>query len=117
MVREASAEFEKTSASLGHMPLGLWALGRGQALSGRRDEALRTVEEMKALSAQWYVSPAYVAMVLHHLGDKDQIFKWWDKACEDRSYDVLFLKVDPENDVLRDDSRFAALLRKANLSP
>jgi TolB-like protein/Flp pilus assembly protein TadD len=117
MAREASAEFEKAYASLGHMPMGLWALGRGQALSGRRTEALRTVEEMKALSAQRYVSPAYVAMVLHHLGNKDQIFQWWDKACDDRSYDVLFLKVDPENDVLRDDPRFAALLRKAGLSP
>jgi len=56
-------------------------------------------------------------MVLRHLGDKDQIFDWWNKACEDRSFDVIFLKVDPLNDDLRDDPRFADLLRKAGLSP
>ena len=63
------------------------------------------------------MSPAYVATVLQYLGDKDQTFKWWEKACEDRSFDVVFLKVDPSNDDLRDDPRFAALLRKVGLSP
>ena len=56
-------------------------------------------------------------MVLGYLGDRDQFFKWWEKACEDRSFDVTFLKVDPANDDVRDDPRFAALLRKAGLSP
>jgi hypothetical protein len=92
-------------------------LGRAQALAGRRDEALSTIEKMKALSAHQYVSPAYIAMVFGYLGDRDQFFKWWEKACEDRSFDVTFLKVDPANDDVRDDPRFAALLRKAGLSP
>jgi serine/threonine-protein kinase len=117
MTREAIAEYEKAAGLPGRTPLGLWALGRAQALSGRRDEALRTVEEMKGLSAHRYVSPAYVALILRSLGDKDQTFKWWDKACEDRSFDVIFVKVDALNDDLRSDPRFAALLRKANLGP
>lgn len=117
MTREAIAENETAARLLGRNPLGLMALGRAQALSGRREEALRTIEEMKALSTRRYVSPAYVAMVLRHLGDKDQVLDWWEKACEDRSFDVIFLKVDPLNDDLRDDPRFAELLRKAGLSP
>jgi hypothetical protein len=45
------------------------------------------------------------------------VLEWWDKACEDRSFDMIFLKADPFNDGLRNDPRFAALLRKAGLGP
>jgi tetratricopeptide (TPR) repeat protein len=117
MTREAIAESQTAANLMGRTPMGLMILGRAQALSGNRSEALRTVEEMKALSTRRYVSPAFVAMVLRHLGDKDQIFDWWAKACEDRSFDVIYLKVDPLNDDLRDDPRFAGLLRKAGLDP
>jgi len=117
MTREAIAENETAARLLGHTPYGLMALGRAQALSGRREAALATVEEMKGLSAHRYVSPAFVAMLLRHVGDKDQILDWWEKACEDRIFEAIFLKVDPANDDLRDNPRFAALLRKAGLSP
>jgi TolB-like protein/Flp pilus assembly protein TadD len=115
--REAIVENETVARLLGRTPYGLMALGRAQALSGRRDEALATVEEMKALSAQRYVSPAFIAAVLRHLGDKEQRLDWWEKAWEDRSFEAMFLKVDPANDDLRNAPRFVALLRKANLGP
>lgn len=114
---EAIAEYETVARLLGGSPYGLTALGRAQALSGRRDAALATVEEMKALSARRYVSPAFIAMVLRYLDDRDQLLDWWEKACDDRSFEAMFLKVDPGNDAIRDHPRFAVLLRKANLSP
>jgi tetratricopeptide (TPR) repeat protein len=117
MTREAIAENETVARLLGRTAYGLMALGRAQALSGRRAEALATVEEMKSFSAHRYMSPAFVALVLRHLGDKKQVLDWWEKACEDRIFEVIFLKVDPMNDDLRDEPRFAALLRKAGLSP
>ena len=58
-----------------------------------------------------------IALVVRHLGDKDQLLDWWEKASEDRSFEAIFLKVDPANDELRNDPRFVALLRKANLGP
>jgi serine/threonine-protein kinase len=116
-IREAVSEYETVARLLGRTPYGLTSLGRAQALSGRREEALATVEEMKALSARRYVSPAFIAMVLRHLGDKDQLLDWWEKACDDRSFETMFLKVDPANDDIRNDPRFAVLLRKANLGP
>ncbi|HEV2063126.1 MAG TPA: hypothetical protein VGS00_01085, partial [Thermoanaerobaculia bacterium] len=117
MTREAIAESQTAANLLGRTPMGLMILGRVQALSGHRSEALRTIEEMKTLSTRRYVSPAFVAMVLRHLGNKDEVLAWWEKACEDRSFDVIYLKVDPLNDDLRDDPRFADLLRKAGLRP
>lgn len=72
---------------------------------------------MKALATQRYVAPSFVAMVLTRLGDKDQALDWWAKACENRDTDVIFLKVDPLNDALRSDPRYADLVRKVGLAP
>ncbi|MEX0878719.1 MAG: protein kinase [Thermoanaerobaculia bacterium] len=115
--REAIAESQTTAKLLEGTPLGLLALGRAQALDGRRSEALQTIEEMKALATRRYVAPSFVAMVLTRLGDKDQALDWWAKACENRDTDVVFLKVDPLNDALRRDPRFADLVRKVGLAP
>ena len=46
------------------------------------------------------------------LGDVDLGFKWLQKACADRSFDLISLKVDPRFDPLRDDRRFKPLLKK-----
>lgn len=117
MTQEAIAEYQAAASLLGRTPLGLVNLGCAQALAGRRSEALRTIEEMKTLAKRRYVSPAYVAMVFHDLGDKIQALDWWAKACENRDFGVTLLKVDPLNDDLRDDPRFVDLLRKARLMP
>jgi tetratricopeptide (TPR) repeat protein len=117
MTREAIAEYQAMAGLAGRTPWGLVGLTRAQALEGRRSEALRTIEEMKTLATSRYVSPAFIAMGFQILGDKDQALNWWAKACEDHSVDVRYLKVDPMNDNLRDDPRFADLLRKARLGP
>jgi len=49
------------------------------------------------------------------LGDKDQAFARLNQACAERSMNLEFLKVAPELDVLRSDTRFQDLLRKSNL--
>ena len=57
--------------------------------------------------------------ILRQLGGggmgKDQAFVWLDKAYEERSSSLTALKVDPELDSLRSDSRFAELLRRIGL--
>ncbi len=117
MTREAMVEYEAAAKVLGGGPMGLMNIGRAQGLAGHRSETLRTVEDLKALAARRYVAPSYIAMVFAALGDKDQALDWWAKACEDRSFEVVFLKVDPLNDPLRGDPRFADLLRRARLAP
>ena len=117
MTLQAVAEYQAAAKLIGRSPRGLLCLGRAQALSGRRSEALQTIEEMKVMATHRYVAPSLFAMVFYTLGDKDKALDWWAKAVEDRSYEVIFLKVDPLNDDLRDDPRFVDLLRKAGLAP
>ncbi len=49
------------------------------------------------------------------LGQKDQAFKWLEKAYEERDFWITFIKVAPYFDSLRSDPRFKILLKKMNL--
>ncbi|MGH9365120.1 MAG: hypothetical protein ACRD1B_07645, partial [Thermoanaerobaculia bacterium] len=117
MIGEAISEYQKFASAPGRTPLELMNIGRAQALAGKRSQALATVAEMKALAARRYVSPAYMAWIYLTLGDKDQAFEWYGKACDDRSFDILFLKTNPLLESFRADPRFPDLARRAGLAP
>lgn len=54
----------------------------------------------------------YGAWLAARLGDKDQAFKWLDKAVDEHASFVLYLETDPAWDGLRSDPRFALLNAK-----
>lgn len=66
-------------------------------------------------SKKQYVSPFYVAIVYAGLGENDQAMAWLEKAYGDRSNAIIFLKVEPQLDTLRDSPRFHELQRKLRL--
>ena len=117
MRTEAAAEFRKAGEVSGRTPQGLFHLGSAQAVKGQRPEALATIDELETLASRGYVSPAFIAGIFLRLGEKDEGFVWLDRACDDRSYETTFLKVDPLFDGVRSDPRFADLLRKAGFAP
>jgi hypothetical protein len=46
------------------------------------------------------------------LGAKENAFEWLEKAYEERSDSLAWLRYDPESKALQSDPRFATLLRK-----
>jgi tetratricopeptide (TPR) repeat protein len=83
--------------------------------AGRRVDALRLIEEAKALSRKQYVSPVSLAQAYIGLGDKDQAFAWLDRGFEERDTVMTSLRVEPAFDPIRSDPRFAALLKRMRL--
>ena len=73
---------------------------------------LQTLEERGATS---YVSPLDFARAYAQLGEKDLAFKYLDASFVDRSPGLVFLKVDPAWDAIRDDARFAVAVRRVGL--
>ena len=59
-----------------------------------------------------YVAPYRIALVYARLGDKDQAVEWLEKAYEERSSTIPFLRVQPIFDSIRSDPRFADLVRR-----
>jgi TolB-like protein/DNA-binding winged helix-turn-helix (wHTH) protein/Tfp pilus assembly protein PilF len=95
-------------------PLMISALAHAYAASGNHPDALKLLAQLEALSKKQYVSPFYVAIVYLGLGKNELAMNWLEKAYDDRSNGLVFLKVEPELDPLRSDPRFGALLRKLN---
>ena len=96
-------------------PLMVSALAHAYARSGRsgnRAEAEKLLAQLQAKSMNQYVSPYYFAIVCVGLGRTEEALDWLEKAFGDRSNGLVFLKVEPELDDLRSNSRFIALQQK-----
>ena len=116
MYAEAIADFEK-GVKLSGSPLMVALLGHAYAASGKKAEAQHLLGELQDLQSRRYVSPYTVAAIYAGLGDRDQTFKWLEKAFEERDIWLMNLKVDPVFSKLRTDRRFTDLLARAGLRP
>jgi len=96
-------------------PGALGMLGLVYALAGQRDEANKILNELLELNKRRYVTPAAVANVYIGLGNKDQAFVWLEKAFQERSNYLAYLKVFPVLDPLRSDPRFTDLVHRVGL--
>jgi TolB-like protein/DNA-binding winged helix-turn-helix (wHTH) protein len=123
-------------------PLGIYGLGLVRAAQRKFDEAIgylrredlqrgfdaaaayaaagNTVEARRRLADGLgrsqghgsYIRPGWVAEVYVGLGEKDESFRWLERAYTDRDAWLALLKVWPPFDGLRSDPRFDDLLRR-----
>jgi TolB-like protein/DNA-binding winged helix-turn-helix (wHTH) protein len=90
-------------------------IGHARALEGNRDGALAALRELEQLSQTSYASPVQFAIVHVALGDHDTAFAWLERAYLARDHDLAFIKVWAMLEPLRDDPRFASLVRRMGL--
>jgi TolB-like protein/DNA-binding winged helix-turn-helix (wHTH) protein/Tfp pilus assembly protein PilF len=109
---QAISELQKAVTVSHGSPAMLGALGHAWASAGNKAEAEKILVQMNEASKTRYVSPFYVAMVYAGLHQDDNALAWLDKAYNDRSNAVIFLKVDQAFDGLRSNARFQALLTR-----
>jgi tetratricopeptide (TPR) repeat protein len=112
---EAIVTAEKAVRVSERTPGALGILGLAYGLAGRNAEATKVLNELLKLHERRYVTPAALANVYIGLGDKDNAFAWLEKAYQERSNYIAYLKVFPIVDPLRSDKRFADLMRRVGL--
>lgn len=83
-----------------------------QGMKPLAESYLRKLSQYPDEADDYQISLIYLA-----LGDKDRAFQFLDRAREDRSADIIFVKVDPRLDSLRADPRFNDLVRSVHLNP
>ncbi len=115
MYNEAIAEYRKTLA-LNDDPYMRAMLARSLAKAGQRAEAVKILRELESESAHRYIPSNGVALALAALGEKDKAFVWLEKDVAERASRPAQYSVNPIWDDLRDDPRFAALVRKVEQS-
>lgn len=89
-------------------------LAYAYAMSGKRNEALQIIEQLKIRSKNKYVSPYNVAMIYVGLGDKEQSLQWLEVAFSEKDDWFDQLGTDPVWDSLRNEARYKDLLRRMN---
>jgi len=116
MYQEAIANYQNAVDLSRGMGLMKALLARAYAVSGKREEAQKRLDELLAMSRKRPI-PAYdVAVVYLGMGMKKEALEWLEKAYQERSYRLIFIGIDPLFDPLRGDARFAVLLRNIGLS-
>ena len=112
---EAISDLRQGAALSGNAPLVLGWLGMALAKSGDVAGAREVLAGLHAAATQVYVPPTSFAWIHLGLGEIDQAFTWMERAIDERDPIIVPIKSYPFLDPLRDDPRFAALLRKMNL--
>jgi TolB-like protein len=117
MYRESLAAYEKYATLSGGSPGATAFVAYAHALSGQRSQAFRVLDQLGATSKQRYVPALSFAVVSVGLGEKEQAFLWLEKAYDERTNSLAYLKVDATWDPLRSDPRLADLVRRIGLPP
>jgi serine/threonine-protein kinase len=112
---EASAEYQQAIRISTANASAVAGLGRVYAATDRSEKAEEVLGELLDLSAQRFVSPYDIATLHAALGDNVRAFEWLNRACDQRSDMMVWLKIDPMLDRLRADSRFGELLQRVGL--
>ncbi|HJX93491.1 MAG TPA: protein kinase [Pyrinomonadaceae bacterium] len=82
------------------------------ARANRKDEARKLLEELQQKAKERYVAPYWIAMIYVGLDEKDKAFEWFEKAYEERSWFLIFIKMDPMMDSVRSDPRYTSLIQR-----
>jgi serine/threonine protein kinase/tetratricopeptide (TPR) repeat protein len=90
-------------------------LANACAVAGRRPEALDVLEELKRRRDRQYVSPWGLASIYARLGDTERALEWLERAFDEHDSTLVWLKVHPRFDGLRDQPRFLEILKKIGL--
>ena len=109
-IAETRAAIELNNGSSAKGYWGLWL-----AKSGKRDEAVKLLSELKQETTRGYVQSYTFALIYIGLGDKEEALNWLEKQMSDRSETANAYAVAPELDDLRSEPRFKEMLKRMNL--
>jgi tetratricopeptide (TPR) repeat protein len=111
---EAISEIERAIALSGDSVFILDDLGYIYARAGRKGDALRVLEDLDRRAGEEFVPSYGRAVVYAALGDEAKTLEWLQKAFEERSF-LVYAKVDPAFDSIREKAGFRTLLDKIGL--
>jgi TolB-like protein/DNA-binding winged helix-turn-helix (wHTH) protein/tetratricopeptide (TPR) repeat protein len=113
MYDQAIGEFQRAIELSGHSGAFDSNLGYAYAVSGRKEEALKIVDELESRHPTNYSVDADIALIYVGLDDRDEAISRLNKAFDARFKASILRR--PAFDPLRSDPRFQDLLRRMGL--
>jgi tetratricopeptide (TPR) repeat protein len=122
LVYEFKGQFDRAitefKAACALEPSNDWCLalmGHAYAVAGQRMQAVGILNQLMEARRKRQVDPYYMGLIYVGLGDKDRAFEWFEKAYQEKTEELLMLKVEPQLDPVRSDPRFHNLVRRLGL--
>ncbi len=113
----AIAAYQKSLVLAGPQPEEMGYLARAYARAGNVAEARKLIGQIQAMSTRRYVSAYALSLAYEGLGDQEAMFQWLEKALEERSGGLVWIKVHITTDRAKADPRFHSALRRMGLDP
>jgi DNA-binding winged helix-turn-helix (wHTH) protein/TolB-like protein len=109
---DSLAEFRHVEERAGEWPVSVAARGFVAGVAGHPDEAQKILTELERLATRKFVTSYGVALAQAGLHQNDEAFAWLNKAFDERSNWLVWLRLDPRWNGLRSDSRFTELVSR-----
>jgi Tfp pilus assembly protein PilF len=113
---DAISVLERAVALMNRSPGSIELLAAAYAHAGRRTEAIRLLSELSQRRQTGYIPAGSFINPYLALRDYDQAFVWFERAYQEQSNILQFLKVHPCFDPVREDLRFVELVRRVGLA-
>ena len=114
----AQAEIAERRIADGVAPTSRSWLGFTYAICGETARARKALDWLESLSRKQYVDPVTVAVVYGGLGEVDEALRWYEKAFEDRTPNMVYAPILPRiNHELAGNARFEAIVRRMGYPP
>ncbi len=108
--------FEKAIELGGRSVNHVGVLGYAHGRAGNRDRARVLLEELTSRASKDYVPAMWIALVHLGISDLDGLFRWLDRAWEDRDGSLILISAAVEFDAVREDPRFKSLLARMGMA-
>jgi AraC-like DNA-binding protein/TolB-like protein/Flp pilus assembly protein TadD len=83
--------------------------------SGQREKAMALLNEMETAAEEKFINPVFRGMLAGMLGYTDRAFEFFNEACDHKTFPIIYIKVFPGIEHLKDDPRYSMLMQKLNL--
>jgi len=112
---EGLSKIRRALSLSGNNAIILAELGWSNAVAGKRNEAMRVLEELCERSRREYIGPVLSAKIYSALGENDLAFEWLERAYKEYDSSLVAILTDESLRGLQQDPRFDDLLKKMNL--
>lgn len=108
-------QYKKALVLTSDWPVAYAQIGNVYGVSGNYEQARIILDSLNSFAPKTFVTSYGVALVYAGLGDKGKMYEWLNKAYDERSHWLVWLKTDPRWDAFRSDTQFAELLARIGL--
>ena len=115
MYSEAISELQKAVSLSGESTVALAMLGHALASAGKKTEADQVMRKLVERSTTTYVPSYWIAVIYNGFRDRENVMVWLEKAYDERSSWLAWVKVEPRFDWLRGDREFDSIVRRLGL--